>query len=43
MEASQGFDAQKPDLLEALIYCFSFRNCHTVHITCHHDPHPVAN
>jgi hypothetical protein len=43
MEASQGFDAQEPDLLEALLYRISFRNCHTVHITCHYDTHQVAN
>ena len=43
MEASQGFDAQKPDLLEALFYRLSLRNCHTVHLTCYHDTHPVAN
>jgi hypothetical protein len=43
MEASQGFDAQKLDILEALFYRFSLRNCHTLHLTCHHDPHTVAN
>jgi hypothetical protein len=43
METSQGFDAQEPDLLEALVYRLSIRDSHTVHFTCHHDPHPVAN
>jgi hypothetical protein len=43
MEASQGFDAQKLDLLETVFCRLSLRACHSLHLTRYHDSHPLVN